>query len=239
MNEHVGDDLPRLLTGDATRDETLAAAQHLRGCPDCQQELVAAVVAHASLSSAHRFAPDLVTHDPAPEPAGAPSGPLPDLSAMFAQVRSEAAAAPEPGPRRRRRTRLLAVAAAAVVLAGGGVTIAETVGSSGPSRPAAQRITLSPVGTNRAAATATVSGGTMRVDATSLPKLDASRQYEVWLADSTGRQVRALGFIGADRRADLPVPLPVMGRYAAIAISIQQTDQVAFSGDMVARGFYG
>lgn len=238
MSEHVGDDLPRLLTGDATRDETLAAAQHLRGCPDCQQELVAAVVAHASLRSAHRFAPDLVTHDAAPEPADPPSEPLPDLSAMFAQVRSEAAAAPEPSPRRR-RSRLLAVAAAAVVLAGGGVTIAETVGSSGPSQPAAQRITLAPVGTNRAAATATVSGGTMRVDATSLPKLDASRQYEVWLADSTGGQVRALGFIGADRRADLPVPLPVMGRYAAIAISIQKTDQVAFSGDMVARGFYG
>jgi hypothetical protein len=189
MNEHVGDDLPRLLTGDATRDETFAAAQHLRGCPDCQQELVAAVVAHASLSSAHRFAPDLVAHDAAPEPADAPSGPLPDLSAMFAQVRSEAAV--RAGAESAARTRLLAVAAAAVVLAGGGVTIAETVGSSGPSRPAAQRITLAPVGANRAAATATVSGGTMRVDATSLPKLDASRQYEVWLADSTGRHGRA------------------------------------------------
>ena len=34
-----------------------APPQHLRTCPDCQQELVSAVVAHASLTSAHRFAP--------------------------------------------------------------------------------------------------------------------------------------------------------------------------------------
>ena len=53
---HISDDLPRLLTGDATRDEVLAAAEHLRSCPDCQQELVSAVVAHASLTSAQRFA---------------------------------------------------------------------------------------------------------------------------------------------------------------------------------------
>ena len=57
---HITDELPRLLTGDATRDEVLAAGAHLRTCIDCQQELVSATVAHASLASAQRFAPEIV-----------------------------------------------------------------------------------------------------------------------------------------------------------------------------------
>src|SRR3954452_19491945 len=135
---HLSDDIPRLLTGDASREEVLAAAEHLRSCPDCQQELVSAVVAHASLTSAHRFAPDIMAADPDIS-EDASVGPLPDLSAMFEQVRSEAAvapAAPAAAPRApaagvRHRRRLIAVAAAAaVVLGGGGVIIAETVGSS-------------------------------------------------------------------------------------------------------------
>src|SRR4051795_3119300 len=127
---HLSDDIPRLLTGDASREEVLAAAEHLRSCPDCQQELVSAVVAHASLTSAHRFAPDIMAADPDIS-EDASVGPLPDLSAMFEQVRSEAAVAPAAPAAGVRHRRLIAgAAAAAVVLGGGGVVIAETVGSS-------------------------------------------------------------------------------------------------------------
>src|SRR3954467_14468288 len=109
---HLSDDIPRLLTGDASREEVLAAAEHLRGCPDCQQELVSAVVAHASLTSAQRFAPEVVA--PAHEDAE-PAGPLPDLGDVFAGVRREAGG----GESGRRRWRVAATAAAAAVVIGG------------------------------------------------------------------------------------------------------------------------
>lgn len=247
MSAHISENLPRLLTGEATREETLTAAAHLRGCPDCQHELISAVVAHASLTSANRFAPGVVAPrarhgreeslDATDGGDGADETPLPDLSSVFAEVRGEAtrAATRAHGPRRR----WLATAAAVVVLAvGGGVAAAELIGSGSPSHSAAQSVTLRPVGDVRVSATATISGGTMRIDATALPTLDASRQYEVWLVAANGKQLRPLGYVGADRTATLPVPRRVMSRYADIAISIQKTDQVQFSGDMVVRGHY-
>lgn len=230
--EHLSDDLPRLLTGEATRAETLAAAEHLRACPDCQQELVSALVAHATLTSAHRFAPEVVAPAPAEEDLEPTPASLPDLSAVFAQARAEAT----PRARRPRRRQLLVAAAAAVVLAGGGVIVAETVGS-GPSAPvAAQTVTLT--GPGAETAHVRVAAGTMYVDARRLPQLDVAHQYEVWLVDSTGQQLRPLGYVGPDRTADLPVPTPVMSRYNAVAISVQKTDQVAFSGVLVAHGSY-
>lgn len=233
MSQHISDDLPRLLTGDASRDETLVAAEHLRGCPDCQQELVSAVVAHASLSSAHRFAPRSLAADATraePEPAA-----LPDLSAVFAQVRAEAAAAPRAGKRLRA---LIAVAAAAVVATAAGVTIAETVGSPS-SHSVAQTLLLRPAAAHPdASAKVTITGDRMHLDATSLPQLDADHQYEVWLvADATG--LRPLGYIGHDRTADLTVPASVMAQYTSVAISVQRNNQVDFSGDVVVRGTYG
>ena len=57
-NEHVFDELPRLLDGEADRATVSAVSIHLRGCEDCQQELISAVVAHSALSSAVRIAPD-------------------------------------------------------------------------------------------------------------------------------------------------------------------------------------
>ncbi len=43
----------------------VAASAHLRACADCTDELISAVVAHASLSSAARYAPEVVLDDPA------------------------------------------------------------------------------------------------------------------------------------------------------------------------------
>jgi anti-sigma-K factor RskA len=228
MSQHISDDLPRLLTGEASRDETLAAAAHLRACPDCQQELVAAVVAHASLSSAHRFASEVVA-PPLPEVQAEPAA-LPDMSAMFAKVRDEAA---HQQPAHRRRRALIAVAAAAVVATAVGVTVAQTVGDS-TNPPAAQNLLLkSPEGS----AKVTITGDRMHLDATSLPKLDAAHQYEVWLVAAT--RLRPLGYLGGDRTADLTVPAPVMAQYSGVAISLQKNTQVEFSGDVVVRGNYG
>ena len=230
--EHISEDLPRLLTGDATRAEVSAASKHLRSCPDCQQELVSAVVAHASLASARRYAPDIVATKAADGDA-APADRLPDMSSVFAQAREQAAAS---ATSRFTRRRVLAVAAAAAVVVGAGVIAVETVDWGSSTHVAAQTVRLQPVIAGHAAATATISDGRMRVDATSLPQLDAARQYEVWLTNGTGSSLRPIGYIGADRTAELPVPAAVMAGYGYIAISVQKTDQIAFSGDLVARG---
>lgn len=232
MTQHISDDLPRLLTGDASRDETMAAATHLRECPDCQQELVSAVVSHAALSSAHRFAS---AREPVAAPTDAAQPALPDMSAVFAKVRDEAAAASPSQPRRRRW--LVAVAAAAVVATAGGITIAETVGNSSSAPTAATTFQLEPLaGGSGGPATVTVTGDRMHLDATSLPKLDAGHQYEVWLVADT--QLRPLGYIRGDRTADLTVPASVMAQYDSVAISLQKNTQVEFSGDVVVRGNY-
>lgn len=43
-----------LVGGDLTRDETLAAARHLRACAACTGELIEIILAHAALRSAGR-----------------------------------------------------------------------------------------------------------------------------------------------------------------------------------------
>lgn len=243
---HISDELPLLLSGEAGRDLVLAAADHLRSCPDCQQELVSAVVAHASLTSAHRFAPEIVSADPHADPvagagpaaaAGAPVAPLPDLSEVFAQARKDAETTAGTGPTHRRRI-LVAVAAAAVVAAGAGV-IVETSGGSSPA-PAAQTVTLASIQDGPSATATMVGSDRMKIDATSLPKLNDGKQYEVWLTkrDAGNDQPQSVGFIGPNRRADLAVPASVIAQYDTVAVSVQKPNQVKFSGVLVVRGSY-
>jgi hypothetical protein len=222
MSHHISDDLPRLLTGEATRDETGAAAAHLRSCPDCQQELVSAVVAHASLSSAMRFAPEVVA---------TPEAELPTLAAVFATAHEEAG-------RSKKGRRFIAVAAAAVVLAGAGVTIAETAGSGGGSTSRTVVLDAFGVGTQDARVTLGTSG-TMGVDASALPRLDRQHFYEVWLTNPARTRLQAVGSIGADNRAQLTISPNVMRQYSAIEVSVQGLRQTAYSGTSVLRGTYG
>jgi hypothetical protein len=237
MTTHISEDLPRLLTGDATRDEVLAAAAHLRTCPDCQQELISAVVAHASLTSAHRFAPEIVARDSSTHAVeDEPAGPLPDMSAMFAKVREEATT--NQAKPKQRQHRLLAVAAAALVLTGGGITLAETVGS-GSAQTASRTISLDAFdkGTHKAKVTI-VGDGTMRIDATSLPRLDAGHSYEVWLTDGARQRMQSVGWIGSNNKAQIAVPPKVMSQYSDIEVSVQRTNQTPYSGISVLRGAY-
>lgn len=231
---HISDDLPRLLTGEASRDAVLEAAAHLRTCADCQQELVSALVAHASLTSARRFAPEVVAADRQPAPGGAEPRGLPDLDAVFRQVREESdteSAAPA-----RRRRALLAVAAAAVVIGGGtAIGVALTSGSSGPTT---RTVALQSVGQWHGRPTVTMVGTErMKVNATSLPQLAAGKRYEVWLASPDGK-MQAVGFVGSDRTAELTLTSDLIGQYRDVAISEQGPEQRQFSGVLVARGSY-
>ena len=234
MNTHVTDDLPRLLTGEANRDLVLDAAAHLRTCVDCQQELVSAVVAHASLTSAQRFAPEVVA-GPSPDAEGNAAIPLPDLSATFAQVREEAAS-----PSRRsvsRRTRYLVGAAAAAVIVGGGAGV--LLATSGNDTTSGMTVRLSAFQSGTSNASATLSGNEMHIDASSLPQL-AGKGYEVWLTDSGRTQMKPVGWLGSDGKATLSVPTNLMQRYSDIEVSVQDVDAPSYlySNVSVLRGEY-
>lgn len=239
MSTHIHDDLPLLLTGEADQATVDAVAAHLRECEDCQEELISALVAHASLSSAARFAPDLAF--PAMAAAPRPSEPaaeLPDLSAMFAQVRDEAdtRAGVAAGPRRRRSRWLVAAAVVGLAAAGGGIVIAQQ-SDHGPS---ASTVALAAFGRGTTPATAKIVGGDeMRLDASSLPKLAQGKRYEVWLTDAAREHMQPLGWVAADGRSDLPVPADLMSRFSAIEVSVQNVNApYLYSGVSVLRGSY-
>ena len=273
---HISDELPRMLTGEADRDTVLASAAHLRDCVDCQHELVSALVAHASLTSAHRFAPEIVsglwgnvTDAPTDEPLPAldfskaradedarPGGrhgasntappPLPDLSAVFAQVRAEAAAESAPAtvvpirPARAGRLRLaVGAAAAAIVVGGAGVVYGVTSGndSTSTANPPGRTVALAAYGIGKTAATAKVGAGTIAVDATSLPQL-AGKRYEVWLTNSRRTQLQPVGWIGRDGKAAMTVPVDLLTKYTNVEVSVQNlnADDYTYSGVSVLRG---
>lgn len=234
MTSHISEELPLLLTGDATRDVVQAAASHLRGCEDCQQELVSAVVAHASLTSAHRFAPEIVARAAQPSLAEAP---LPDMSTVFAHVREEALSTPSVR-RSRRPFYAVAAVAAGVLLGTGGTALVHGLnhGSTG-----GQSIALAAYDKGTSPAKATLIGDRqLNLDATSLPKLASNQRYEVWLTNDGSTQMQPVGWIGNNGKASLTMPADLVTHYDHIQVSVQSVDAATytFSGTSVLRGSY-
>jgi Anti-sigma-K factor rskA len=239
MTAHISEELPRLLTGEATRDVVQRAAAHLRTCEDCQQELVSAVVAHASLTSAQRFAPEIVARPSREHAAPGGNDALPDLSAIFAQVREEASEAPRVAHRSRRPLYAVAAVAAGIVIGTGGTALIQNVGDNTPS---GRSVALSAFDIGTTSAKATVrKDGQMVLDAASLPKLDPEHRYEVWLTNKARSQMQPIGWIGTNGEATLTVPANLMSRYSAIEVSVQDVDAATYtySGTSVLRGSYG
>ena len=229
MTAHIDDELPRLLSGEADRATVEAAAEHLRGCEDCQQELVSALVAHASLSSAARFAPDAAMPVHAVDE---PPAELPDLSSVFARVRAEAARAPA----RRWRTRwLVAATVAGLAIGAAAVAVAENAGSG----PSARTVALAAYDRGHTSGTAKISRDEMRVDATSLPSLPQGKRYEVWLTDAERKHLQPLGWVGTNGKTDLTVPPDLMNQFSAVEVSVQDVNApYQYSGVSVLRGTY-
>lgn len=238
MSTHIADELPRLLTGEATRDEVMAAAAHLRTCPDCQQELVSAVVAHSSLTSAQRFAPEIIAFadEEASTEQAAGKG-LPDLSSVFEHARAESAAPPARSGHPRR---LAAAAAIAGLVIGGGAAVAADRLATGSSSPAGTTVALAAFGVGTHSASARVANDRMTVDAASLPRLGADQRYEVWLTNAKRTAMQPVGWIDTDGRATLTVPQTLMAKYSAIEVSVQKVDAPTYdySGTSVLRGSY-
>lgn len=259
--KHLYDDIPRLLTGEADRDTVQAAPSHLRACADCTEELISAVVAHASLSSAARYAPDIVlVHEPtaadSDDDGEASSGaddsdsrqparelsPLPDLSTMFAEIRAEAGSGSTAvawRARRRRRPNVRLVAAAAVVgvgLAGGaGYYVADQLHG-----PDTRTVEVAAFGAGHTAATATVVGSKeIKLNAAALPPTTDGQYYEVWLTDAARHHMAPVGPLDADRKGDFTVSPALMETYSAIEVSVQDADGTgSYSGTSVLRGTY-
>ena len=244
-NTHISDELPRMLRGEASRDVVMSAAEHLRSCPDCQQELVSAVVAHAALSSAQRFAPEIVVGHPldetTPDDAIAEPVALPNMSGMFEQVRHEAEASKRTAARRPARRRFLAVAAAAAVVAGGTVAVVETTTGSSSTQQATRTVVLTGFDRGPESWKATVrivNNRALQVNAQKLPRLDAAHSYELWVTDGARSHMQSVGFIGNDNRADLTVSPKVMAQYSDFEVSVQKTNQTQYSKISVLRGSY-
>jgi hypothetical protein len=239
MSDHIDDELPLVLTGEADRETVRIVVAHLRECADCVQELISLLVSHASLASAARFAPEVLA---AASVALADPPPTPDLSAVFAQVRSEAEAeAHRPAhaahlPQRRWQRGLLA--AAAVVVIGGGATAVIVTQTGGGSTPSTQvALSAYDVGTN--SAHAVVRGDQMKVDATSLPTPPAGELYEVWLTNDARTAMHPLGWVAANGTGSYTVPAPLMDHFSAIEVSVQKVAAPdGYSGTSVLRGEY-
>ncbi|MBV9593322.1 MAG: anti-sigma factor [Actinobacteria bacterium] len=168
---------------------------------------------------------------------------LPDLSAVFAQIRAETAAPAErgtdeePGPRGSRRG--LVLVAAAVIGLGvgvGGVYAGQQLDGSSQS---SQTVALAAFGHGTVPAKAVVVGGDrMKLDATSLPSPGSDHLYEVWLTNSARTRMYAVGSLGADRIGTFTVSPDLMSNYSAIEVSVQSTQDSAYSGVSVLRGSY-
>ena len=242
MSAHIIDELPLLLTGEADRATVALAADHLQECEDCQQELVSALIAHASLTSAARFAPELrslLSTDSAEERPAEPAR-LPDMTPIFEMAKQEARAprhSVAPPRARPHRARWIAAAAVAGVLVGGGAVLAaQNLGGSQPGRT----VQLGAFDQGRVAASAKLVGNNeVQVDASALPTPESGKNYEVWLTDTARKNLQPVGWIGSNGKTELQIPSPLLDRFTNIEVSVQKvSDPYQFSGTSVLRGSY-
>lgn len=237
-NDHVEEQLPLLLTGEATRAEVDTAVSHLRGCSECREALVDLVAVHAPLTSASRFAPELMrsTSISAGEP-------LPDLSDLFAEARAERDETRRVRAGRRKAPLWLAAAAAVGIAVGGGAVGLATHDNSSPSTGGRQ-VALTAFGTGRADASMKVradgDNAVMTIDAAALPKLADTQRYEVWLTNSARTAMQPVGWLSTDNTARIAVPTSLSDRFSDVEVSVQSVSAPTYeySGTSVLRGAY-
>jgi anti-sigma-K factor RskA len=268
MSEHVHEELPLLLTGEADRQTVEAVGAHVAECSECCQALRSLVLAFSAITSAKRLEPELLPGAHMwDEPATDEPSELPDLSAMFARIEAEAAAAggpaegrPEaPSPeqprpaapparhaehpreserRRRGRVVLAGLAAAACIALGAGVTYA--VEHHTAAAPTAQVVHLEPFDIGRTSGTAKIIGSDkIQLDAPSLAQLGTTHFYQAWLTNAARTQLLSLGPLGPDGTGNYTLSTHLIETYSAIEVSVQPVNgNPAFSGISVLRGSY-
>ncbi len=220
---HVADELPALLAGECTREQTLAVAAHLRRCPECQEELVSMVVAAGTLRAAAR-----AERTSAPAPATPPAPP--ELSAPPAPSETPDTSDPEIPewlkriPDRPRRRRRLFALAAAIVIAAGAIAAGLGLSSSGPPvlNQAALHPLQAPAGASGAVTVTAASGARqVQVSTDGLPAAGQGHYYEVWLLDPATLKMMPMGALAPSGQATFGVAAGLMAGYSAVDISLQ------------------
>jgi len=241
--DHEPPDLVGLLAGELSRQDTVAAAHHLEGCPACTRELVDLIVAHAALRSSVRVTHLLSAHDDesvptlasaVSDPEGADGSPkVPEEPPLPPLVTSPGGASSAGAPRhpgRARRVRHLAAAAVVLLLVIGAVVAtlaARTSGPTGPVRVAAAPLhpIMAPAGaTGSVAVFADGSTRALAVEARRLPSPAAQSYYEVWLLDPATRKMLPMGVLSPSGRGSYSVSAAIMAGYSAVDISLQAND---------------
>jgi hypothetical protein len=236
---HVADELPALLAGECTREQTLVIAAHLRACPLCQEDLVSIVVAAGTLRAAaraERTPPYTVPPPPvpdSPEQKGSPAAVVPDTPEWLRRI-------PRRGPVGwGTRRRLVALAAAVVVIAG---AIAAGLGLSGSgpavTNQAALRPLQGPAGASGAVTVTAASGARqVQVSTDGLPAPGQGHFYEVWLLDPATLKMMPMGALAPSGQATFGVATGLMAGYSAVDISLQANNgNPAHSAVSVLRG---
>ncbi|MBV9794680.1 MAG: anti-sigma factor [Actinobacteria bacterium] len=244
---HIADELPALLAGELTREQTLAVAAHLRRCPECQEELVSMVVAAGTLRAAAR-----AEQAPAAWPGFPPLASTPPSSAPVLEnpenVPPETVPAspdwlrriPRRGPARWSPRQRLVALAAAVVIAAGAVAAGLGLSASGPPvlNQAALRPLQAPAGAS-GAVTVTAASGARQVQVTTadLPDPGQGHFYEVWLLDPATLKMMPMGALAPSGQTTFAVAAGLMAGYSAVDISLQANNgNPAHSAVSVLRG---
>jgi hypothetical protein len=126
-----------------------------------------------------------------------------------------------------------------VVVAGGAATIGYVAASGGPPS-STQTVQLAAYDRGDTNGTATMStGDQMRIDAAGLPQVRGQR-YEVWLTNAARTRMQPVGWLGANDRAAMTIPVDLLHRFDHIEISVQPigASNYNYSGTSVMRGDY-
>jgi anti-sigma-K factor RskA len=235
--DHGDADVIGLLTGDTDRQRATETARHLRGCPECTDELIDLVVAHGALRSADLALRELEHPGPSSVAADdADADPLPPLTL--------------PGDRRHRVPArrpvvavLVAVAAVVVLVAALGLT-GVLGGRTTPTRTVVAEAPLHPIDAP-ATATGTVTvlaNGTTRQMLVSTRDLGAAgpqSYYEVWLLDPATLKMLPVGVLPPSGAGTYAVTADLMSGYSAVDVSLQADDgNPAHSQTSVLRAVY-
>lgn len=234
-SRHKAPDLVGLVAAETGRDETIAAARHVRACRSCTEELVDLVVGHAALTAAASTDRDLdrspwtihadgvgVDRTTCPEPErddAQVSAALPPI------VPASDPGATTPEARKRPGVALVLAAAAAVVVLGalgmvalaGGHRGAPPVVAQGPLRPLQAPSAVS--GTVTVLAQGTVRHMIVRTRNLSSPP--SQKFYEVWLLDPATQKMLPVGVLPPSGSGAYDVSAGIMAGYSAVDVSLQ------------------
>lgn len=233
-------DLSGLLRAELSNAEVSVVGRHLDDCAECRQELADLAVGHALLARAART----LRRDPAAVPAAGTSARATPTTGLAPPPLPPPPAVPHRGLRRVARP-LALVAAAAVLVAGtAGVTTVLTRPEPDPPPVAVDKTAvLDPVDGPGGGDVLMASHGqsvTMTIETHDLPSTRSGQFYYAWLLDPETNKMLPLGQVGPSGVASFEVPGSLLGRYAAVDVSLEDDDgDPGHSVTSVLRGSYG